>query len=254
MKLPVRIRFDGNLYEDVEIREVSGSDIAEVKRVGENGDIYTAFLTFAVACTSSLGDIEDRAQIREAYKKASFDTVYAVAIFGMAKTRGIDKIEGRYRCRCGAEISHMDDFADPLPTYDPRDPEDVKIDVGHVEIRNTKTAEVLFSADSLTLRLPTTEDCIKAFRKYPDDNVTMQFEIYKNCLLQVDDREISDKDRNNFGVMLFQKLKFNDLNRISSVLVSSFGQVECVCLKCKRRWKAPLDLTNFFDYEADMTA
>ena len=108
MKLPIRIEVDGEQIEDVELREMSGADIAEVKKVGANGDTYSAFLAFAVSCTKSLGDIEDKKQIREAYKNAPFDAVYAVAVHGMALTRGIDKIEGRYKCKCGTIIEHFD--------------------------------------------------------------------------------------------------------------------------------------------------
>ena len=41
MKLPIRIEVDGEQIEDVELREMSGADIAEVKKVGANGDIYS---------------------------------------------------------------------------------------------------------------------------------------------------------------------------------------------------------------------
>lgn len=251
MKLPIRIEYDGDLIEDAELREVSGADIAEVKRVGKDGDIYSAFLAFAVCCTKSLGDLEDKTRIREAYKLATFDTVYAVAIQGMALTRGIDKIEGKYVCKCGSIIDHTGEFADPLPEYESVDNEDVTIDINKVEICDKKSNEVVFSAENLLIRRPTVNDSIKAFRKFPDDESEMQFEVYKNCLKAVNGKEISEKERIAFGDLLFKKMKLADLNNLSNTLVQDFGKTECACMKCKRRWKAPLDLTNFFDLEAE---
>lgn len=246
MKLPIRI--DG--IEDVELREMSGADLAEVRRLAENGDIYSSFLAFAVACTKSLGDIEDKAQIREAYRRATFDSVYAVAVFGMALTRGVFKIEGSYRCKCGATVDHTGEYADPLPQYESVDADDVTIPV-HVSIADKKSGEPLFVAEQLAMRLPMIDDLIKAYRRYPDDESEMQFEVYKNCLKAADGKEISDKDRNAFGDLIFKRMSFSELAQTSKTLNRSFGKTECVCMKCKRRWQADLDLGHFFDYEAD---
>lgn len=251
MKLPIRIEVDGEQIEDVELREMSGADIAEVKKVGANGDTYSAFLAFAVSCTKSLGDIEDKTQIREAYRNAPFDTVYTVAVHGMALTRGIDKIEGRYKCKCGAIIEHFDEFADPLPKADPIDNENVEFSCNKIEIVNSKTRETVFSVEKLLMRRPLIKDLIKAFHKYPDDDTQMQFEVYKECIIKIDDREISEKDRIAYGDMIFRKMPLSDLTVLGKAISLSFGKVECVCMKCKRRWVADLDLTNFFDYEAD---
>ena len=251
MKLPIRIEVDGEQIEDVELREMSGADIAEVKKVGANGDTYSAFLAFAVSCTKSLGDIEDKKQIREAYKNAPFDAVYAVAIHGMALTRGIDKIEGRYKCKCGTVIEHFDEFADPLPEADPIDNENIEFSCSKIEIVNSKTQETVFSVEKLLMRRPLIKDLIKAFHKYPDDDTQMQFEVYKECILKADDREISEKDRSAYGDMIFRKMPLSDLTALGKMISLPFGKVECVCMKCKRRWVTDLDLTNFFDYEAD---
>ena len=251
MKLPIRIEIDGEQIEDVELREMSGADIAEVKKVGANGDTYSAFLAFAVSCTKSLGDIEDKRQIREAYKNAPFDAVYAVAVHGMALTRGIDKIEGRYKCKCGTVIEHFDEFADPLPEADPIDNENIEFSCSKIEIINSKTQETVFSVEKLLMRRPLIKDLIKAFHKYPDDDTQMQFEVYKECILKADDREISEKDRVAYGDMIFRKMPLSDLTALGKMISLPFGKVECVCMKCNRRWVTDLDLTNFFDYEAD---
>ena len=251
MKLPIRIDYNGEQIEDVELREMSGADIAEVKKIGQNGDFYSAFLAFAVSCTRSLGDLIDKKSITEAYKNAPFDTVYAVAVFGMALTRGVDKIEGMYKCKCGSMIDHTGEFADPLPIYESIDNTEIEFDCQKVEICNSKTQEIVFSVEKLLMKRPTVGDLIKAFRKYPDDETTMQFEVYKNCILKVDDKDISEKDRTGYGDMIFRKMSFSDLSRLNKAISLSFGKIECVCMKCKKRWLADIDLTNFFDFEAD---
>ena len=251
MKLPIRIRYEGEDIEDVELREMSGADIAEVKRVSANGDMYTAFLTFAVSCTKSLGGIEDRQTIKEIYKGALFDTVYAVAIAGMALTRGIDVIEGTYKCKCGAIVEHIGEFADPLPQYEPQDSDDVSFECDEINITNSKTGSTIFSCSKILMRRPTVQDLIKAYRKFPDDEAYMQFETYKNCIIQVDGKDISEKDRNAYGDMIFKKMSLGNLRALTQALNVPVGKTECVCLKCKRRWVADLDLTNFFDLGAD---
>lgn len=243
MKLPYRI--DG--IEDVELREMSGADLAEVRRLADNGDIYSSFLSFATSCTKSLGGVEDRSQIREMYRNATFDTVYAVAVFGMALTRGVFKIEGMYKCKCGAVVDHTGDFSDPLPTYESEDANNITVDA-HVSISDKKSGDVVLSTEKLTMRLPVMDDLIKAYRKYPDDESQMQFEVYKNCLVAVDGNPYKET---GYGDLIFKKMSYGELAAVSKALNRSFGKTECVCMKCKRRWKADLDLGRFFDYEAD---
>ena len=92
------------------------------------------------------------------------------------------------------------------------------------------------------------DDLIKAFRKYPDDDAKMQFEVYKNSLMSVNGKDVDTKWRNSFGDLVFQKMKFGTINEVTKELSEySYGSVECVCMKCKSRWKTKLDLTNFFD-------
>lgn len=255
MKLPIAIHYDGEIYTNAELKEALAMDIAKVKKIGEDGDIYSAFLAFAIATCQSIDNVEDENEIKKILKFAPFETVYAIAVWGMAKTRGITKVEGNYKCSCGKYVEHIGEFADDLFElgYDTTEEEYVTVDLPQtVEIKNAKTGEVLESVERMTIKYAILDDLIKAFHRYPDDDAKLQFEVYKNSIVAVNDKEVDAKWRASFGDLVFQKMSFSTINFITKALSQhSFGEVECVCMKCKKRWKTKLDLTNFFDSEVD---
>lgn len=255
MKLPIAIHHNGSIYSTAEVKEATAGDIAKVKKVGENGDIYSAFLTFACVTCQSVGDEDSPEEIKNILKFAPFETVYAIAVLGMAKTRGVNSIEGRYKCSCGNIVEHTGEFADMLFDLECETTEDEFVEITlpqSVEIKNAKTGDTIEKIETLCMKYAVVNDLIKAFRKYPDSESNMQFEVYKNSIVRVNGNEIDDTWRSSFGDMIFQKMSYNTINYISKELSKhSFGEVDCVCMKCKKRWKAKVDLTNFFDLEVE---
>lgn len=256
MTLPIAIHVDGQIYTTAEFKEATAGDIAKVRKVGENGDIYSAFLAWACATCQSIDDVTDENEIKKILRFAPFETVYAVAVWGMAKTRGVDTVEGRYKCpTCGVIVDHTGEYADSIFSLEVESTEDESaiIDLDQsVEIKNAKTGEVIEKIETLQMKYAILDDLIKAYHRYPDDESKMQFEVYKNSIVAVNDKPADNSWRASYGDLIFQKMKYTTINRIGKVLSKySFGQVECACMKCKQRWITKVDLTNFFDSEVE---
>ena len=252
MILPIAIHCNGDIFTNAEVREATASDIAKVRKIGENGDVYSAFLAWACATCQSIDDVEDENEIKNILKQSPFETVFAIAIWGMAKTKDVDIVEGSYICpNCGTKVDHTGEFADSIFALGTESTEDYGVDIklkNPVEIKNSKTGEIIEKIEHINMRYAIMDDLIKAFRKYPDDDAKMQFEVYKNSLMSVNGKDVDTKWRNSFGDLVFQKMKFGTINEVTKELSEySYGSVECVCMKCKSRWKTKLDLTNFFD-------
>lgn len=256
MKLPIAIHYQDEVYTTATIKEATAGDIAKVTRAGSDGDIYTAFLTWAICTCASIDDVDDTAEIEKILRCAPFETIYAIAIWGMAKTRNVDAVEGHYKCpSCGNVIAHTGEFADSLFDLDKdfTEQESVEITLPQpVEIKNSKTGETIEKIEAITLKYPAINALIKAFRKYPDDESKVQFEVYKDSIKAVNGQPVDRTWQSSYGDLLFQKMNFNTINSITKKISEySYGTIECACMKCKKRWKTKVDLTNFFDSEVE---
>jgi predicted RNA-binding Zn-ribbon protein involved in translation (DUF1610 family) len=122
-----------------------------------------------------------------------------------------------------------------------------------IEIKTTD-GRVLEIIESFTMRHPTLSDCMAAVKKVDKrDELRQQFQIYVECLVEINGQVTDNKFRNNYGLLMFDKADLDtDVYEISK-LVNQYGmdkRVDRTCPNCGKEWKSILNTSNFFDLEA----
>lgn len=267
MKLPIPIQADGSLYTDVKLRDAEALTVAKSKELASGGDYYGSVLEWNAGVTAEIsgpdGEITDTTEIRRLLRMMPFQSAYALACFGMAQTKGDDSIPGVYACpKCGREIRcergerDGDEFDEcdhlwnlEMPTLnDPSGGISISLS-SPVELRKKDAENTLIeTVETFTLEWPTLAMCMKAHARYPDNDSQMQLALYADALRDTNGKPHDGSWKTVIGIKLFEQMKMNDNRKIDKELqkYSINMEVERACMKCKTRWKAPLDLNGFF--------
>lgn len=265
MRLPIAIEADGRLFTDAEIGGASAGVLAETRREAEAGSYYAAMLEWSAgvvrAFTGEGEAVTDRAEIRRFLRLAPFETVYALACFGMAATKGDDSIEGEYACpKCGTIVratkrivdgveEDLSDHLEALGYETLSGASEIAITLDSpVEITRKDTGEVVETVESLVMSWPTLGTAIKCHQRSPDNESALQFAIYAESTKSVNGKAVDSNWRSTRGDMVYKKMSVRDLAKITSAMKRYSIEVkkERVCMKCKNRWSAEVDLRNFF--------
>jgi hypothetical protein len=258
MKLPMPVIISDKKYTEVELKEASAEIVANVVKDVDRGAFYDALLTWCVGVidyfvTDNDEQISDKSEVRQIARSLPFLSAYAVTMYGMAKTQNKDEIRGKYLCPdCGTAVFVNDDTGlDSLSELEILyidDPKPIEIKLSTPVKIYDKSDKLLYEIESITMNYPTLKDCIKGFSQYPDDTGRMQFATYSEALATVNGQVQTPAWHATFGVMLFGKMRFRDIDTIGTS-ISKYGVVttrERVCPKCFSHWDAEVDLYAFF--------
>lgn len=266
MKLPIPIQADGSLYTDVKVRDAEAITLARTREEADGGDVYGAILEWNAGISAEISGPDVSAtepqEIRRLIRFMPFESAYALACAGMAATKGDDSIQGVYACpKCGREIrcergerdgDEFDD-CDHLNAIDfpmLADPSaGISIELSSpVELKRKDSGEILDTIENLTMEWPTLAMCMKAHKRYPDNDGQMQLALYADAIREANGKTRDGSWKSVMGITVFEHMKLKDLEKITSAMkkYSINVEVERVCMKCKTRWKAPLDLNGFF--------
>lgn len=265
MKLPIGAEVDGVVYTDVKVKKAESLVIAKTTEEVERGNPYAAILQWNVGVTESLsgdGGTLEGEDLRRALRFMPFESAYALACYGMAETKGEDSIPGEYECpKCGKIVKcekgvedgvEFDDtdhlFAFDIDIIeDPR--EGIVLELSSpVDLKKRDTGEIIETVESIHLSWPTLDQCIRAHQKCPDAEMRMQFSLYASALQKVNGRPVDGTWRSAFGPRVFEKMDPADTAEINDIMARHSINVtrERVCMKCKTRWDALVDLSSFF--------
>ena len=269
MRLPIPIVTNsGGVFNEVEITKPKSSVIADTRKIlNDTNEVFQSIKTFLSGCIESvLNDektITERENIKNMirfipYRSAEVCLYNILILYDPEK----DAVEGVYSYpRCGAqliseyiesenidtrdyisqlEVKYMEEYADiDLNLSDP------------VIIKNKSKEEVLLSVESMKFRHPTIADCIVAEKKHGStDSIRMQFAMYVESLKNINDQELDKKDKNTYGMFIFDNIKecktdLGELNR----KVSEYGlnpSLTKICKSCGKEFKVPINMSNFF--------
>lgn len=266
MKLPVPILIDGNKFTDAKIGEASAGVLAAARREAESGDDYTALLEWDVGVVREFsGDgmsVDVTADIRRILRFAPFETVHAIACYGMAETKGDDSIPGEYQCpKCGrvlrlskreidGEIEDMTDHLKAMEFSICDNPEDgISITLQKpVELTRKDTGEVIETVESIVMEWPTLAMLIRCHQRNPDDENAMQFSTFAEATRSVNGKPVDANWRMSRGDLIYKRMSVRDLATLSDAMKkhSINMKKERVCMKCKTHWDAEVDLRGFF--------
>jgi len=251
-RMPMPAVCDGTTYVEARITEASAEAVAAVNRDMSRGAIYDALLTWCAetveAFVSEAGEVSDRAGVRRIARALPFKSAYAVAMLGMAETKGDDEVSGRYQCpQCGLQVEGSERISALETDYADNASFEVELE-SPVELADRKTGELIERVEAVTMRHPTLDDCIRAHKAHPDDEIEMQFQTYVEALEAVNGRPQAAAWKASFGFIAFKKMKLRDARKVGQA-AGDYGMrtsLERVCPKCFRRWEAELDLNDFF--------
>jgi hypothetical protein len=279
IKLPIPIFEDESiLCQEVEIKEPTASIIADTRKMYEASDDFGAVLFFVSSCIVSMkleNDTEetDYNRIKSLCRKMPYRTAEYLSIKILLLSHDDDAVEGTYPCpRCGGvcicEIKKDKSTGEVI--YDTRDfihqlevkyldeYSEIEIELEYpIELTSTRGqhTEVIESVKEFSFRHPTLEDAIKGSKRVADkkDSIRQQFGIYVEAITKVDGEIADNKWKNNYGMLIFNKMNFYKDFKSISQKVSEYGinkRVLRTCENCGKEWYAILNTSNFFDLEA----
>lgn len=264
-KLPVPYQ---GFYE-VEFTKPTGGVLAEVHDSVKNNSVWVAMRNFVSGCTSRFigndKEIIEKLAIKRMYDKMSNKNLeYISQEIMILYYNKEDYVEGVYPCpRCGKKLISEKKIIDDIE-IDSRDRiSDLKVNFmdnesqSEFEIMFTEMVEIKTDSgsdivESITMRMPTVEDHIKAHSSIGDNNVMkFQYSVWANAIIKVNGNEINDSWRRSCGMQLFNNIKEStDIKQISNY-INSWGidpRIEKVCFECGKAWQPFINTFNFFDF------
>ena len=259
---------EGNIYKYIEIKKPSGQVLADARDAIDRTNEFNAMRVFVAGCTESIASenetITDSVAIKSMLGKISNKTLeYLSAMIMVDYYDGEDYIEGVYPCpRCGTSVVSEKSDADGVE-IDTRDRitdlhvgfmEDIKdmqrtISFTPVELRSRKTVD---EVSEVTLRMPTTNDYIKAFQQGGQNMIKIQFQVYGDCIIKANGVDVDDTWRRSYGYKLFATL--TDFKKVFKEIgdwLNAYGldpEVEKICRNqsCGKVFNAIINSSNFF--------
>lgn len=257
MKLPIPLVRKGERHEEVILREITAGLLADTQKIIESGDSYRALACFAAGVIESIGEITDRAAIKNLANFLPYKSAEAVIIEALLQSDKDDGVEGYYECpRCGAA---------KLAEYNPEEELDTRDHLRDLPVKTTENSgfeyelkcpvEIRSGEDmvemikSISFIYPTLASCSAALSKVGlRDVVRLQMAVLLESVETINKNPVERNWKSNYGTYVFEKMKKGDLLEINR-RINEFGMnpvVKKVCLKCQKEFEVVLNTSNFF--------
>lgn len=266
-RLPVLLKINDNIYNEVEIKKPGGKLLADTEEAKKK-NIYLALRNFVSGCITVIkgtNDITDVISIKSAVGKMSIKSAeYLSQEIMSLYYNGEDYIEGYYECpRCGEEIIAEKTVMDGIE-IDTRDRiSDLKVGfmkddnelLFDIDFENTiplQSENGVEEVNNVTMTFPTVEHFIEVENEIGLSNaVKVQYAVYAKAIVRVNGAEVDKKWKRVKGVMLFNESGEirHDIGEITKYL-NQYGvdnRVEKTCKKCGKVWQPVINTSNFFD-------
>lgn len=255
LKLPVAIHGPSKATDAV-VKEPTPGVIADTKRAVDAGNPYKAIQLFVAGCCERIGAAAERRDVLAMVAAMPFKTAeYVVAKVSLLMS-GDDGLEGVYRCpRCGKNVvCEKTEDSDSRDRFDSLDVVETEERFFRVELTepvrlHESPEEQGAVVSSVTVAYPTLGNCAAAHARIGDkDSMRLQFAIYAEALVGVNDAEVDQKWRTRWGSILFEKMRLDDL-RVVGKAADSVGvktEVAKACPWCGKVFKTTLNALDFF--------
>lgn len=263
MNLPIPIFRNEKLYNAVDFDEPDGDVIIKARNAVEKDLYYKAIYEFMAGSIEAMYEqsgepITDKSRIKRLCLMMPYVSADTIVFQIISMMKGDDDyIEGVYSCpRCGKKIitgnDGMIDTRDrisALPINIMQDYNDsILVELQKaVKIKNAQTGEVLEEIFNFSLRHPVMNDFINAENGQTNE-LEIQYRAYRNALQEVNNKEIDQKWKSVYGLMVLKKAKATRMSIINEEMKKWGIQAykERTCMNCEKVWKAPLNIWNFF--------
>lgn len=259
MDLPVKYQYKEDVVSGIRIVRPKGLVFAETRKTAEGGDFYSALVEFISGSTDEVemesgNVVSDKTGIKAAIRNMPYVDANWLSIQILLQLEENSIIDGVWNCpRCKHQFFSDPEFPDRVEDLGVTTAPDVVTITRDlmfpVEIKSASTGDPVVSVSSVEIRLPTLSDCSRAYRLVGgNDYGKLQFAIYGQATLAANGVEVDDKWRNQWGLMVYERMDGGDLKDIAN-MATEYGMDETLpkrCPKCSKEWDAPVDVSGFF--------
>jgi hypothetical protein len=271
--LPIPFRYGQRVITKASFDTPELSSIANVRKYAES-NVWKAMKAYIdgsiIALIDSDGEeITGNGEIKKATESMPIQSAEVLSVAIALSYNEDDYVEGLYECPlCKNVVKAIDDGED-----DTRDRiRNLSIvscesadEMVHIELKNHIVIKGKSRADKeehelviteFSMRHPTIRDGIASMGKYgATDELRQQFAMFTEALVSINGEEVSQAERAQFGMMIFEKMKAGhdtrEINRQTTQYGIS-GRVKKVC-RCGRRFDATIETRSFFAFALRQT-
>ena len=265
MKIAIPYKTNGRLVTGLEFKRPKGGLIADVRRIAEQSDPYSAILAFIAGSVSVLvtddSDIEDPAAIKAAVRDMPYLCADWAAMQVLISAGADDQVDPFHQCSsCRKPFPAGWSDEEPvrirdLPVSMAWDGEAAIVPVISVTLQypveylDKKSGEALMTVESLEMHLPTLGDCIAAARKKGlEDSMDFQYATFLAAIDKVNGLEADKKWKAEQGDLLFGQMDIADIKAVAEA-TRKYGMktsIERRCPSCHRQQTVEVPTQDFF--------
>lgn len=260
LRIPIPVIDGEKKRQNVVIRKVQTSVIADSNKIMQKGDIYKALQTFIAGGIEDFDGCTDRAEIYALVGKTPYKSAWFLATRIIMQDEKDDGIEGMYPCpRCGTEkvceynedpdLDTSDYISDMKVEYADDNVKNVFELSSPVVIKNEDDAEA--EVRKVEIDFPTLNHCSQAFNRVGDkDEIRLQLAIFVQALRKINDEDVDSKFKNAFGMTVLERMNRTDIRDLAK-MIDRFGmntRVKKSCNKCGKQFEVNLNTANFFGF------
>lgn len=255
MKLPIPIKYNNKIYDDIELKDYTAGTIAETQKAGQ-ASIYRAIAVFVTGCIKTINGEAEKGLIRDIIGHMPFKT----AEFAYAKAlekNGDGGIEGTYLCpRCHKKMicektdsSDNRDFVSQIPVNYASGEVKINVDLDSpIEIPEAKEDEIQ-DVISIQMAYPTLSHLANASGKWTDaETFRIELQTYVEATEGISGGPIDRKWLSRYGMLMMERLSMQDLKKIKEK-IKEYGMnldVKKKCPDCGKEFEATINVSWLF--------
>lgn len=265
LPLPV-ISKDLIIYTACELRKPTGGTLADVKKVMATQSVAHGMIEFMkgviVRAENSSTDqgvargecVTEKVKLEHLCRRMPVKTAEAIVIKAMAMINTTDYVRGIYDCPgCGNQIKVSKDNNNSIKyidlIIDQSKNEPFEYSFTSPIIIEGESGDIKAQVSSMTFNPVTMNNYITGITRYPNkDIVRQEYSMFIDSIIAVDGKEPDIKWLRQWGMMIFERMDYDDLKVIYDFAEKGGIQktIEIYCPECGETFQGDIDPRNFF--------
>jgi len=258
LPLPV-ISKDGTIYTACELKKPIGGTLADVRKVMATKTVAHGMIEYMkgviVHFESESGEIlNNKTQFEILCRQMPVKTAEALAIKAMAMINSTDSVRGMYDCPgCKNQIKISKENGNSI-LYTDLTIEKIKNESIEYTFNSPisiigESGDIKASMQSITFKPVTMNNYITGITRYPNTDETRQeYSMFIDAIQLVDGKEPEISWLRQWGMMLFERIEYDDLEAIYDFHGKGGIQktINIYCSKCGENFEGNIDPKDFF--------
>lgn len=256
IELAIPQTINNKKYTHVEIQKPKGNVVANTVETIDNKNVWYGILTFVNGCIVQFIDEQNEfCNATEAIcKNLYWINIQVIMVKIMAIMKPDSYVKGIYECPlCGKDITIRKENDNSIKYSElaiTKGTENIQIFelIEKIEIKNKETNETIISVDSISLKVATLNDLIiVANKNYGSRQIRNEYAILAQTITAVNNEPVDNKWINIWGVTIFEKMGYDDLEKISEIKNNGGIQKELqLNCNCGEQFNIDIDTDDFF--------